>query len=362
MPGPPRYLIVIGASAGGVEALTKLTRDLPEKINAALFVTVHFPPDSTSALARILNRAGVLHAKHATDSEAIESGHIYLAPPDHHLLIFRDRMRLYRGPRENGNRPAVDPMFRSAALAFGPRVIGVVLSGNLDDGTSGLLAIKRRGGIAIAQDPEEAMFPSMPQSAIDHVAVDHVVKLDRLAALLVDLAKRPPATEEIVASDELRKETEYSEVDLARIEQASEHPGVLAPFGCPDCGGTLWELREGELVRFRCRVGHAWTSEALLGSQSETLDAALWTALRALEESASLSQQLADRSTRRGNTRLAQRFADTAELANLRAGTIRAVLLQGSVSSGDASEEPLPAVHGRSAGIDALERVTGSDD
>jgi two-component system chemotaxis response regulator CheB len=257
----------------------------------------------------------------------IEEGNIYVAPPDHHVLVFRDRVRLYRGPRENGNRPAIDPMFRSAALAYGPRVIGVILSGNLDDGTSGLLAIKRRGGIAVVQDPDDAMFSSMPQSAIDHVDVDYVVKLDRLPTLLEELAKRPPVAGEIVPSDDARKETEYAELDLARIEDAEDHPGILAPFGCPDCGGTLWELREGNLVRFRCRVGHAWTSEALLASQAETLDAALWTALRALEESASLSQQLSERARARGNSRVAERLSDNATLAMRRADIIRDVLL-----------------------------------
>jgi two-component system chemotaxis response regulator CheB len=339
----PRHIIVIGASAGGVEALTRLAHDLSPEINAALFITVHFPAAGTSALARILSRAGALQAVHASDGQAIEEGKIYLAPPDHHLLIFRDHVRLYRGPRENGNRPAVDPMFRSAALAYGARVIGVILSGNLDDGTSGLLAIKRRGGVAVAQDPEDAMFPSMPQSAIEHLAVDHVVKLERLGALLYDLATRPVPEEEIVPADDLEKETEYSEVDLTRIEDAAAHPGVLAPFGCPDCGGTLWELREGDLVRFRCRVGHAWTSDALLASQSETLDAALWTALRALEESAALSKQLAERAHIRGNSRLSERLSDTAALALRRAETIRSVLLQSDRTS---SESDDPSTHG----------------
>jgi|ERR1051326_1171385 two-component system chemotaxis response regulator CheB len=324
----PRHIIVIGASAGGVEALTKLVRDLPSDIHAAIFVTIHFPPDATSALARILRRSGSLNAVHAVDGQAIAERMIYLAPPDNHLLLLRDCVRLYRGPRENGNRPAVDPMFRSAALAYGPRVIGVILSGNLDDGTSGLLAIKRRGGIAVVQDPAEAMFPSMPQSAVDHVAVDHVVKLDRMASLLAELAQRAPSAEEVVSTDDVGKEVEYSELDLARIDDTGDHPGILAPFGCPDCGGTLWELREGELVRFRCRVGHAWTSEALLTRQSETLDAALWTALRALEESAALSLQLADRARKRNNSRLADRMADSAALAQRRAETIREVLLR----------------------------------
>lgn len=340
---PPRHIIVIGASAGGVEALTTLVGGLTRDIPAAVFVTVHFPAAGSSALPRILDRAGVLPAVHAEDRQHIEDGTIYVAPPDHHLLIFGDVIRLYRGPRENGNRPAVDPMFRSAALAYGPRVIGVVLSGNLDDGTSGLLAIKRRGGIAVVQDPDEAMFSSMPQSAIDHVKIDYVVKLEQMGTLLAELADRPTLVEEHTVSDDARKETEYSEIDLARIEDVGSHPGDLAPFGCPDCGGTLWELREGNLVRFRCRVGHAWTSEALLASQAETLDAALWTALRALEESASLSRQLAERARSRGNDRLAERMGDNAVVAERRAETIRAVLLQDRQSQLDESTD-LPHV------------------
>ena len=324
---PPRSIIVIGASAGGVEALTKLAHDLPEDLPAAIFVTVHFPPTGTSALPRILTRAGRLDASHAEDGERIRDRHVYIAPPDHHLLLFRDHVRLYRGARENGSRPAIDPMFRSAALAFRSRAIGVILSGNLDDGTSGLLALKRRGGMAVVQDPEDALFPSMPQSAVDHVAVDHVVKLDRMGALLAELVHQTPAVEDIVTSDDARKELQFSEADMARIGDADDHPGVLAPFGCPDCGGTLWELREGDLVRFRCRVGHAWTSEGLLATQAETLDVALWTALRALEESAALSRQLAERAESRGNTRLAERMAGHATLASRRAEIIRNVLI-----------------------------------
>jgi len=336
---PPRFVIVMGASAGGVEALTRIVRDLPKDLPAAVFVTIHFPATGSSALARILGRAGKMAATHAVDGQRMQEGHIYIAPPDHHLLVFPDRMRLYRGPRENGNRPAVDPMFRSAALAFGARVIAVIMSGNLDDGTSGLIAVKRRGGIAVVQDPEEALFPSMPQSAVDHVSADHVVKLENMPALLNDLVRRTLVAEEPVESDDAEKDVEYSEVDMARISDADSHPGVLAPFGCPDCGGTLWEVREGELIRFRCRVGHAWTSEALLARQSETLDAALWTALRALEESAALSQQLAARAHTRGNARLAERLADNALLASRRAEVIRNVLVADRAQTPDSSEE-----------------------
>jgi two-component system chemotaxis response regulator CheB len=250
-------------------------------------------------------------------------------------------------------------MFRSAALAYGARVIGVILTGSLDDGTSGLLAIKRRGGIAVAQDPEDAMFPSMPQSAIEHVAVDHVARLEDLPRLLADLTKQPIIEEATLASDDAEKDIQYAELDLSRIENADAHPGVLAPFGCPDCGGTLWELREGDLVRFRCRVGHAWTSDGLLASQSETLDAALWTALRALEESASLRAQLAERARARGNARLAERMGDNAELALRRARTIREVLTQDGPQVEDESQDMVGSAQRMRHGSSPRERTAG---
>ena len=321
-------IIVVGASAGGVEALTELVRGLPADLPAAVFVTIHFPSAGTSVLPRILTRQGKLQAEHASDGEPIEPGRIYVAPPDYHLLLRHGRMELLRGPRENGHRPAIDPLFRSAAVAFGPRVIGVVLSGNLDDGTSGLMAVQRRGGIVVVQDPEEAPFPSMPQSAIDNLDVDHVSRMKDMGPLLAELARVPAARLEVAVSDDARKETEYTEIDLETIEDTQGHPGDLSMFGCPDCGGTLWVLREGDLVRYRCRVGHAWSSDGLLARQAETLDGALWTALRALEESASLSRQMANRAKRRGNTMLAERFEDNAMDAEYRAGIIREVLLQ----------------------------------
>jgi two-component system chemotaxis response regulator CheB len=172
-----RDIVVVGASAGGVEALLELVHTLPDRLNASIFITTHFPAGGTSTLPRILSRAGRLPVSHPTDGEPIVAGRIYTAPPDVHLLLQRQRIELVRGPPEHGHRPAIDPMFRSAAVAFGPRVIGVVLTGNLDDGTSGLAAIKRRGGLAVVQDPADALFPSMPQSALDHIAVDRVVPI-----------------------------------------------------------------------------------------------------------------------------------------------------------------------------------------
>lgn len=323
-----RDIIVIGASAGGIEALQEIVRALPARFPASIFVTVHFPETGTSRLPRILARAGQLAAVHATDGETIVHERIYVARPDFHLLPGSQGVRLVRGPRENGNRPAIDPMFRSAAVSFGPRVIGVVLSGNLDDGTSGLAAIKRNGGVAVVQDPEEALFPSMPQSAVDHVEVDRIVPLRSMGKTLVDLVAEPlrditpsPAQDDLM-------EKRYSAVDLDAIEHTEQHPGTVSLFGCPDCGGVLWEIQDGAFVRYRCRVGHAWTSDALLNKQSETFDDALWTAVRALEESAALSRQIAERHRARGVARLASRFDDQAANAEHRAAIIRNSILE----------------------------------
>jgi two-component system chemotaxis response regulator CheB len=186
-----RDIIVVGASAGGVEALQQLAASLPADFPGSLFVSVHFPEHGTSALPQILARAGPLPALHARDGEPITPGKIYIAPPDHHLLLSRHGVRVVHGPKENGNRPAIDPMFRSAAIAFGPRVIGVVMTGNLDDGTSGLAVIKRRGGKAVVQDPDDALFPSMPRSAIEHVGVDCVVPARMMGGALAQLMAEP---------------------------------------------------------------------------------------------------------------------------------------------------------------------------
>jgi two-component system chemotaxis response regulator CheB len=338
-----RDIIVVGASAGGVEALQGLARGLPAKFSGSIFVTIHFPEHGTSTLPRILSRAGPVPAIHAADGESIVPGRIYVAPPDYHLLLHRRKLRLVRGPKENGHRPAIDPMFRSAALAFGSRVIGIILSGNLDDGTSGVRIVKRRGGLVVVQDPEDALFPSMPQSAIEHVNVDRVVPLRGMAKTLAELMAQPaPEMEPSPMSGDI-KETQLSEVNLDVIADEENHPGTPSAFGCPDCGGVLWELKDGDFTRFRCRVGHSWTAEALLARQSADFDDALWMALRSLEESASLSRQIETRHRARGTATLAQRFEAQAQAMERRAQVIRDALLshrQVQINPDEGTEEP----------------------
>jgi two-component system chemotaxis response regulator CheB len=263
-------IIVIGASAGGVEALRRLALRLPRDLPAAVFVVLHVLPQSRSYLPELL-RNGSFPVTHAVDGQPIELGHIYVAPPNHHLLIEGGHMHLSSGPRENRHRPAVNPLFRSAALAYGPRVIGVILSGNLDDGTVGLWEVKRRGGIAIVQDPEEALHPGMPQSANANVDVDFVVKLDEMPGLLARLTREIPKGAAVVSGDNPKKPTDLT---------------------CPECRGPLGEHQAGRLSEFQCRVGHVYAPAALLTAHAETVERTLWAGVVVLEEGAELARRM----------------------------------------------------------------------
>src|SRR4051812_27641037 len=251
---PGRDIVVIGGSAGSIEVLAELVGGLPRDFPGSLFVVVHFPGSVPSTLPRILSRAGPLPAHHPRDGEMIEPGRIYVAPPDCHLHISDDRIRLTRGPKENGHRPAVDPLFRTAALSYGPRVVGVILSGNLNDGTAGLLRIKQLGGVAIIQDPESALYQGMPRSAVEHVAVDHVLPVHEIAGRVTDLADRPIGPVEVTGMPEdFTSDNQAEEIATADRHQ---QPGVPSTMACPECHGVLWEVKDEELVHFRCRVGH----------------------------------------------------------------------------------------------------------
>jgi two-component system, chemotaxis family, protein-glutamate methylesterase/glutaminase len=335
-----RDIVVIGGSAGSIEAVIEVVRGLPADYPGSVFVVVHFPGTVNSTLPRILSRAGPLPARHAQDGEPIESGHIYVAPPDWHLHLSDGRVRLTRGPKENGHRPAIDPLFRTAAHQFGPRVVGVVLSGNLNDGTAGLLTIKQQGGLAWVQNLETALYPGMPQSAIDHVAVDQILSPFAMARLLAQLAVESPYPEVTPMSQDHHPN---GEADEFAITDRRIQPGVPSTMACPECHGVLWEVKDGELVLFRCRVGHAYSDEALLAHQSEQLEAALWTALRALEEHTALSRRLAARANSRGHAHSAAAFTEQAMNAEHHASVIRNVL-HTEVRVGDAAEPALSSV------------------
>lgn len=325
---PGHDIVVVGASAGGVEALVKLANELPADLPASVFIVLHIPAQSPSLLPEILSRAGQLKAVHPKDGEAIQQGCIYVAPPDQHLLVERGHIHLVHGPKENRHRPAIDPLFRSAATIYGPRVVGVVLTGSLDDGTAGLLAIKRLGGVAIVQDPKEALYPSMPLSALNHVDIDYKLPLLEIAPLLVRLASEPVHGQgDYLVPDDMELEVKMAEMNLEALNNG-EYVGTPSVFSCPECGGVLWEIRDKELMRYRCRVGHAFSIESMMAAQAEGVEEALWAALKTLEESVSLSRRLAKQARERGQNWLAQRFEEKMRDAQQRAELIRSALFK----------------------------------
>jgi two-component system chemotaxis response regulator CheB len=341
-----RDIVVLGASAGGVEALSRLVGGLPPGLPAALFVVCHIPPAAPSKLPEILSRRGPLHASHARNGEPVRPGHIYVAPPDYHMQLAPGFVKLVRGPRENRTRPAIDPLFRSAARAYGQRVVGVVLSGALCDGSAGLLAIRNAGGVAVIQDPDEAAMAAMPRSAQEVAGADHVLPVAEIAALLADLARSPVPKGAPSMTDPLENMPEVVQRDMAAQENGARR-GQLTVFTCPECGGSLWQVDETELTRFRCHTGHAYYAETLLAEQSEALEAALWTAVRTFKERTILARQLAAQERQRNNSAAAEKFEEAARLAERYGELIVHNLLRANGRLG----EPVP---GKEAGAPGL--------
>lgn len=294
---PAKDIVVIGASAGGIDALKVLVASLPGDLKAAVFITLHIAPYRMGILPEILARAGPLPVSNAKDWEPIQNGHIYVAPPDFHLLFEKTgHIRTTRGPRENRFRPAIDPMFRAAAYCFGPRVIGVILTGWLDDGTAGLQAVRERGGTTIVQHPDDAIAPSMPMSAIKHVEIDQILPVKNIGPTLVQLVNTPAVEE---AKHSVSEEMEI-EVKIAKEGKALESGivnwGKPSVYACPECHGVLLQRSEGNTVRFRCHTGHAYSIESLLAEFAIKTEESLWSAIRALEEDALLMKGLAEHS------------------------------------------------------------------
>lgn len=335
-----RDIIVIGASSGGLEVLRQLVKKLPANFPAAVFIVWHIPPDALGILPDVLTRAGNLPAANAVNLEKTRPGRIYTAPPDHHLLLENGFVRVARGPKENRFRPAIDPLFRSAAYSYGERVIGVVLTGGLDDGTAGLQTIKQKNGLAVVQDPLDADYPSMPRNALEKVATDYCVPASELPALLVKLTGDSLAeTAQVqmseenndVNTDEKNDERNRLEVRIASEDNGFENGimqlGDLTAYTCPECHGVLVKLQDGKIMRFRCHTGHAFSADSLLTAVSENVEESAWSAVRAIEESVMLLDMLgkhwADKDAAVSETYFAK-----AREANERAQVIRNVVLQ----------------------------------
>lgn len=317
-------IVVLGASAGGVSALTSIVQALPRNLPAAIFVVLHVHPASKSVLAPLLARTSGMKVETSVDGQPIEHGHIYIAPPDHHLTVEADTVRVTYGPLQNRHRPSIDVLFRSAAMAYGPRVIGVVLTGFLSDGTVGLAAIKDLGGISVVQDPKTAAYPDMPDSALRSVKVDHCVSLEEIPDLIVRLCARarPART---VDQDLLNAHRFESDADQGHVHDLDKFTKPSA-FLCPDCGGALWELKAG-MPRFRCRVGHSYSLTELTASQQAQVETALWAATHSLEDNAELNHRLAEQWRERDfSSELAEQFQRKGEKSEQHAATLRDLL------------------------------------
>jgi two-component system, chemotaxis family, protein-glutamate methylesterase/glutaminase len=325
-------IIVVGASAGGMQVVVEILRGLPRDLPAAVFVVIHTAPSSPGILPQILDRASSLSVEHARDGEAVRHGRVYVAPPDRHMLLKDGHIVRTHGPRENGFRPAVDPLFRTAARVYGPRVIGVILSGGLDDGTEGLALVKRHGGLTVVQDPEDAIFPSMPASAIQGVEVDHVLATPAIAPALVKLAHQPVPEGALTMAEGNGAARDVAEGGDNALQRGM--PGPPSNLTCPDCGGALWEMRDGKLIKYRCHVGHGYTPDGLVAAQSEALETALWSALRALEENADLRRRMARRAAKGNWPQLVRQYEQQAADTEERATVIRNLLLSDRPSDG----------------------------
>ncbi|UFH54180.1 chemotaxis protein CheB [Spirosoma sp. KNUC1025] len=320
-----RDIIVIGASAGGVFALKELVAALPADFKGCIFVVLHLSPHSPSYLPEILSMAGPLKAVHPSDGEPILPGRIYVAPPDHHLLVEYDQVIVKKGPKENRFRPSIDALFRSAAYSYGPRVVGVILTGMLDDGTSGMWSVKRLEGTCIVQQPNEALYNSMPNNVLDHVDVDYILPISEIAQLITQLSTEPVAGKpELTPAEEKRLETE---VNIAAQDNAFDmgilDMGGLTTLTCPECNGALISIKEGKLIRYRCHTGHAYTASSLLAETTRVVEESFWKAVRSLEETVILLEHSGKHFAEGGNGEAAEQFLEKAKETRERARIAR---------------------------------------
>jgi two-component system chemotaxis response regulator CheB len=318
-------IICIGASAGGVEAVRDLLANLPADLPAAVFVVIHTSPEGPGLLPDLLNRVSQLPVITAVNNGPVLPGRVYVAPLNRHLIVDRDNVKVQRGPTENNHRPAIDPLFRSAAKAYGPRVIGVILTGFLDDGAAGLAVIKRFRGATVVQDPEEAIAPSMPEAAIAAANPEFIVPMAEMPGVLIRLSETSRSN--VLPWTEPR-------------EEEVERTGTPSAYVCPDCKGTLWEVADGDALRFHCRVGHNFTAESMMSSHDDAVERALWEALRALDERADLTGRLAAKAKERNHTMAEVRFRQKTEAARQNAEVLRKVLMDGDESQMPVTHDP----------------------
>ena len=331
-------IVVIGASAGGIETLKRLLPQLPTDFAAAVFIVQHTSPRSPGIVADILDHTALLPVTMAQNAMPFFNGHVYIAPPDRHMLIKEGHLHITMGPRENRARPAIDPLFRSAAATYGPRVIGIVLTGLLDDGAAGLLAIRRCNGVTVVQSPNDAVHSQMPESALACLNVDHCLPIVDMGDLLIKLTRKPVKAK-VPIPDDIRIEVQIAENVMSDIP--SEHKlGKLVSLACPECSGPLWEIETDAVGRYRCHVGHGFTRRALIAEQSEMIERTLWAALRSFEEKAKIQTTLAREERSRERPLSARLYEQQAEQSHQHAAQLRSLLLDNYDTPARIGENP----------------------
>jgi two-component system chemotaxis response regulator CheB len=290
-------VIVIGTSAGGLNALTQLVSQLQADFPIPVLVVQHISADATGKpLLNTLNKIGKLKCEHARNETKLQPGHLYLAPPDHHLMVDGNgRILVTKGAQENRSRPAIDPLFRSTGVEFGNRAIAILLTGYLDDGTSGMKVIQRCGGICIVQDPADAQYPDMPKNALNQIKVDYCLPISEMGSLLYQLIAEKPGKQKPIPKDILI-EAEIAKHVLSDLPSVNAL-GEQVPFNCPNCGGVLWKIEQDKALRYRCHTGHAYTAATLLAEQTSKIEETMWVALRMFEERKNLLTTVASGQT-----------------------------------------------------------------
>src|SRR4051794_203515 len=352
---PHRDIVVIGASAGGLRALTAIVERLPRDLEASVFVVVHTRADGQGVLPGILERVCALPVAFARSGERVARGRVYVCRPDVHLLLERGRVHEVRGPLENGFRPAIDPLFRTAARQYGPRVVGVILSGALSDGAFGLSVVKQHGGVAIVQDPDEAIISSMPRHAMKAVEVDCVLPAADIAAVIDQLSRDDVKGEERMRRPrDLEPQLPSEDTSIGTMLERYHGP---SPLSCPDCGGALWEVQEGRVVRYQCHVGHQYAPDTLELEQRAAVEGALWTAVRVLEEHAELKERMARRAEKTGLEHVSEGFTEGARHAHRQAQHLRSLLFTADAPGARAEAADAPPRRARRPARPAAKRA-----
>lgn len=320
-----KFIVVLGASAGGLNALTEVVKNLDKSLDVAYCIVLHLSRKGIgNYIVHQLSQATTMHCSLATHGSLVKKGCIYIAPPNQHLLVKDYKFILGGGPEENRFRPSIDVLFRSAAVAYSSHAVGIILSGMLDDGTSGMWAIKRSGGTCIVQDPNEAEYPDMPLSVINNMEVDHVATLAEIGGLIKKIVatkkgKKKTVPKEVIAESKIAETVAISIEDIEGIADKSV-------FACPDCGGNLWSVKGDIIKRYRCHIGHAYTEKDLVVKQSEVASNTLWVAVRMMEERKHLLKKLEIDNGKKGYKTLSSRNVEGQEKMELHISRLKKIL------------------------------------